>query len=56
MKADDNHQMVADATVHTLTIPKALAEDEATYTIKFKDTDVKSSADLTIHGMCLLLN
>ena len=50
IKPSDKYEIVSERTVHRLVIPKAYAEDEASYTVTFKDTEVKSSASLTIHG------
>lgn len=49
VKKDGNHEMVSDGQEHRLVINKAQVEDEAQYTVVFRE-DVKTSATLTIKG------
>ena len=48
VKVSDKYEIRTNTTVHRLVIDKAMAEDEASYTIKFKEA--KSTAKLTIKG------
>ena len=49
IKRGEKYNMVDEATVHKLVIENALAEDEAEYTVVFRE-DAKSKAKLVIHG------
>lgn len=48
IKRSEKYEIKSDRTVHSLTIDKAIGEDEAEYTVVFKA--VKSTAKLTIKG------
>ena len=49
IKKSDKYSMVDESTVHTLIIEDAQAEDEAEYTVWFRD-DATSTAKLIIHA------
>ena len=55
IKSGDTYKMVDETTVHKLIIEKAYAEDEAEYTVVFRE-DAKSSAKLTINGELAMEN
>ena len=49
IKKSEKYSMVDETTKHTLKIENAQGDDEAEYTVWFRD-DATSTAKLTIHG------
>jgi len=50
VKPNGRISIVADKKIHRLIIKDAKGEDEAEYTVVFKEKDLKSSAKLAVKG------
>ena len=50
IRPSDKYEMTVDGGIHSLIINEADEKDEDKYTIKFKDTDVTSTANLYVKG------
>ncbi len=47
----DNYELKAAGNKYTLTIKKAQLDDDGKYTVKIRDSDVSSSANLSVTGI-----
>ena len=53
-KLNDNYELKANGNKYVLTIKKAQFEDEGKFTIKVRDSDLTSSANLSVTGLFIL--
>ena len=52
----ENFEVIANGPKYTLVIKKPQLEDEGSYSVRVRDTDVSSTASLSVTGMIIFLD